>query len=236
MRIYFNCSVAYCTTCSFIDYCSICQAGYTLSNGACGCATGQSMLSGVCISCNIAFCTACSSADVCSACQSGFQMVNSACSCPTGSTISSSGTCVSCNVVNCLQCDSADVCVAWSQASTGTISTSTGTTDTNNNTNSSTTTLWAVVAIVLVLVVALLVAIMVMIKKMALLATQLKKVRAEEGNRTLNNLKEERYEEMNSTTKIKEDSAANSPKKLKRRLRQDNNNTIQVEPMTPIEQ
>ena len=146
------------------------------------------MLNGVCISCNVAFCSACSGANICSACQSGFQVVNSACVCPTGSTISSSGICVSCNVANCLQCDSADVCVAWSQASTGITSTGTGTTD--NNTNSSTTTLGAVVAIVLVLVVALLVAIMVMIKKMALLATQLKKVRAEEGNRTLNNLKE----------------------------------------------
>ena len=146
------------------------------------------MLNGVCISCNIAYCSACSSAGVCSVCQSGFQVVNSACVCPTGSTISSTGACISCNVANCLQCDSADVCVAWSPASTGTIST--GTTDANNNTNSNTAALWAVVAIVLVLVVALLVATMVMIKKMTLLATQLKKVRAEEGDRTLNHLKE----------------------------------------------
>ena len=150
------------------------------------------MLNGVCISCNVAFCSACSGANICSACQIGFQVVNSACVCPTGSTISSTGICVGCNVANCLQCDSADVCVAWSPASTGTISTSTGTgtTNINNNSNSNTAALWAVVAIVLVLVVALLVAIMVMIKKMALLANKLKKVRAEEGNRTLNNLKE----------------------------------------------
>ena len=84
-----NCSVSNCLICSTADYCSSCATGYSLLEGICSCSC-----TGHCSSCSI-------DCSTCYACDAGYQLnINSLCENKP----------INCSDSNCISCSTADIC------------------------------------------------------------------------------------------------------------------------------
>lgn len=105
----YGCSVANCNTCSYNNFCSACNPGFTLTSY------------GTCIpaQCNIPNCASCGLNFICQQCNSGYTLTNGAL--PSLGTnvftfasfalyLQCTPNTISCNVTNCAYCKQANVC------------------------------------------------------------------------------------------------------------------------------